>query len=242
VVGFCEYGNVLSGSIKCRGFLDFQASRPPACNIVGALYHKLWTQSSAPEHGRNHRPKHVALIGIINKPLLLHLVVCLYYLRLHISTVTFAELAGRCTPSFLWFMLIAGPAFTWTAPTSSYSSHKAQQDLLNTQRTSFPQKARRFLPLWRSQHKTPCLQVSSSQSYIPWESPMVKWLESSSTVGFKYRSRDRISRQRCLVGSLQSFVQTPGQCRKLSHDRFLLHSFQSNANLSSRHLSHQQRR
>ena len=38
------------------------------------------TQSSAPEVGRNHRPKHVDLIGIINKPLLLHLVGCLYYL------------------------------------------------------------------------------------------------------------------------------------------------------------------
>ena len=32
------------------------------------------TQSSAPEDGRDHRPKHVELIGIINKPLLLHLV------------------------------------------------------------------------------------------------------------------------------------------------------------------------
>ena len=28
--------------------------------------------------GRNHRPKHVEMIGIINKPLLLHLVGCLY--------------------------------------------------------------------------------------------------------------------------------------------------------------------
>ena len=37
------------------------------------------TQSSAPEDGRNYRPKHVELIGIINKPLLLHLVGCLYY-------------------------------------------------------------------------------------------------------------------------------------------------------------------
>ena len=32
------------------------------------------TQSSAPEDGRDHPPKHVELIGIINKPLLLHLV------------------------------------------------------------------------------------------------------------------------------------------------------------------------
>ena len=38
------------------------------------------TQSSAPEDGQDQRPKHVELIGIINKPLLLHLVGCLYYL------------------------------------------------------------------------------------------------------------------------------------------------------------------
>jgi len=31
-------------------------------------------QSIAPEDGRDQRPKHVELIGIINKPLLLHLV------------------------------------------------------------------------------------------------------------------------------------------------------------------------
>ena len=37
------------------------------------------TQSSSPEDGQNYRPKHVELIGIINKPLLLHLVGCLYY-------------------------------------------------------------------------------------------------------------------------------------------------------------------
>ena len=38
------------------------------------------TQSSAPEDGQNDCPKHVEVIGIINKPLLLHLVGCLYYL------------------------------------------------------------------------------------------------------------------------------------------------------------------
>ena len=52
----------------------------PAGSIVGALYHSCNTQSNAPEDGRNHRPKHVELTGIINKPLLLHLVGCLYYL------------------------------------------------------------------------------------------------------------------------------------------------------------------
>jgi hypothetical protein len=51
----------------------------PAGNIVGALYNKLKTQSSASDDGRNYRPKRVYLIGIINKHLLLHLVGCLYY-------------------------------------------------------------------------------------------------------------------------------------------------------------------
>jgi hypothetical protein len=37
------------------------------------------TQSNAHEDGRNYRPKHVELIGIINKLLFLHLVGCLYY-------------------------------------------------------------------------------------------------------------------------------------------------------------------
>jgi hypothetical protein len=39
----------------------------PVGNIVGALYRKLQTQSSAPEDGRNYLLKHVELIGIINK-------------------------------------------------------------------------------------------------------------------------------------------------------------------------------
>ena len=38
------------------------------------------TQSSAPEDGQNNCWKHVELTGIINEPLLLHLVGCLYYL------------------------------------------------------------------------------------------------------------------------------------------------------------------
>ena len=38
------------------------------------------TQSTTPEDGRDHLPKHAELTGIINKPLLLHLVGCLYYL------------------------------------------------------------------------------------------------------------------------------------------------------------------
>ena len=50
-----------------------------AGSIFDALYHKLKTQSSAPVDGRNYSPKHVELIGIINKPLLFHLFGCLYY-------------------------------------------------------------------------------------------------------------------------------------------------------------------
>ena len=38
------------------------------------------TQSSAHEDGQNNCPKHVELTGIINKPLFMHLVGCLYYL------------------------------------------------------------------------------------------------------------------------------------------------------------------
>ena len=38
------------------------------------------TQSSAPEDAQNNCPKHVELTGIIDKPLLLHIVGCLYYL------------------------------------------------------------------------------------------------------------------------------------------------------------------
>ena len=41
-------------------------------------------QCSAPEAGRNNRPKHVELTGIISKPLLLYLVGCLYYLYFNI--------------------------------------------------------------------------------------------------------------------------------------------------------------
>ena len=40
----------------------------------------LNTQSSVPEDGQNNCTKHVELTGIINNPLLLHLVGCLYYL------------------------------------------------------------------------------------------------------------------------------------------------------------------
>ena len=46
----------------------------------GCIIPQAVTQSSAPEDGQNNYPKHVELTEIINKPLLLHLVGCLYYL------------------------------------------------------------------------------------------------------------------------------------------------------------------
>jgi len=54
----------------------------PASKTVASSVHYTTscnTQSSAPVDGRNYLPKHVELIGIKNIPLLLHLVVCLYY-------------------------------------------------------------------------------------------------------------------------------------------------------------------
>ena len=59
--------------------------QPTGCNnngllINGCIIPQAVTHSSAPEDGRNHRPKHVELNGFINNPLLLHLVGCLYYL------------------------------------------------------------------------------------------------------------------------------------------------------------------
>ena len=67
-----------AGSLEAE-FLRFQTTGQQhrgcghyttSCNI----------QSSAPEDGQNNCPKYVELSGIINKPLLLHLVGCLYYL------------------------------------------------------------------------------------------------------------------------------------------------------------------
>ena len=46
----------------------------------GCVITQAATHSSAPEDGKNNCPKHVELTGIINKPLFLHLVGCLYYL------------------------------------------------------------------------------------------------------------------------------------------------------------------
>ena len=64
---------------------SLEAEEPP---LLGYRLATSWvhcttscnTQSSAPEDGQNNCPKHVKLIGIINKPSLLNLVGCLPYL------------------------------------------------------------------------------------------------------------------------------------------------------------------
>ena len=48
----------------------------------GCFVPQAVTQSSVPEDGQNNCPKHAEPTGIINKPLLLHLVGCLHYLYL----------------------------------------------------------------------------------------------------------------------------------------------------------------
>ena len=55
------------------------AGRRPATSSVHCTT-SCNTQSSVSEDGQNNCPKHVELTGIINKPLLLHLVGCLYYI------------------------------------------------------------------------------------------------------------------------------------------------------------------
>ena len=57
--------------------------QPRCCRPVAGRQHHgciIPQESSVPEGGQNNCPKHVEMTGIINKPLLLHLVGCLYYL------------------------------------------------------------------------------------------------------------------------------------------------------------------
>jgi len=57
----------------------------------GCIIPQAVTHSSAPEDGQNNCPKHVLLTGIISKPLLLHLVGCLYYLYFIIFFLRFTK-------------------------------------------------------------------------------------------------------------------------------------------------------
>ena len=52
----------------------------PTMLSAGGIKPQAATQSNAPEDWQNNFPKHVELTRIINKPLLLHVVGCLYHL------------------------------------------------------------------------------------------------------------------------------------------------------------------
>ena len=67
----------------CYSFWYNEPTMLPAANVRqhrGCIIPQIVTESSAPEDGQNYCPKHVELTGIIKKPILLHLVGCLYYL------------------------------------------------------------------------------------------------------------------------------------------------------------------
>ena len=66
--------------VTACGKIHPRCCQPPAATSWLHYTTSCNTHSSAPEDGRNHRPKHFELIGIINKPLLLHIVGGLYYL------------------------------------------------------------------------------------------------------------------------------------------------------------------
>ena len=73
--GSLEAGTSLPGYRSATSWVHYTTS----CN----------TQSSAPEDGRDKRPKHVELIGI-NKPLLLHLV-GVYIIYTFLQSITLLE-------------------------------------------------------------------------------------------------------------------------------------------------------
>ena len=94
-LGFCtSFSGVKLRVLYCKQFVDDRCGEQ--VDVDCSLQHDVagqrpatpWvhyttscnTQSSAPEDGQNNCPKHVELIGIINKLLLLHLVSCLYFL------------------------------------------------------------------------------------------------------------------------------------------------------------------
>ena len=76
------------------GIMHGRCCRPAASSVH---YTTSCKQSSAPEDGRNYRPKHVELIEIINKPLLLHLVGYSYYWHMGFNSVFKGlKINGKC--------------------------------------------------------------------------------------------------------------------------------------------------
>ena len=98
-----------SGALNCVtacGIRHPRCCRPEAGTSWVHYTTSCNTQSSAPEDGQNNCPKHVVLTGIINKPLLLHLVGCLYYLYQWCTVKKISDneiyLLIKYIKSFLW--------------------------------------------------------------------------------------------------------------------------------------------
>ena len=79
----------------------------------GCIIPQAVTQSSTPEDGRNNCPKHVELTGIINKPLLLHLVDCLYYLHFIIFCYTISIYSSTKCRVFHYVTFLVRKIFTF---------------------------------------------------------------------------------------------------------------------------------
>jgi len=78
--------------VTACGIMNPRCCRPVAgWQHRGCIIPQAVTQSGAPEDEQNNCPKNVELTGIINKPLLLHLVGCLYYLYFIIYFLRLAQ-------------------------------------------------------------------------------------------------------------------------------------------------------
>jgi len=64
--------------VTACGIIHRRCCRPTTSSVYYTT--NCNTQSNVPEDGQNNCPNPVDLTGIINKPLLLHLVGCIYYL------------------------------------------------------------------------------------------------------------------------------------------------------------------
>ena len=79
--------------------------------------HRIIPQSRAPEDGRNHRPKHDELNGIINKPLLLHLVGCLHYLVSYVLCAYWEYDEPRKSPQEVYYVYLGSKIVYWVVKT-----------------------------------------------------------------------------------------------------------------------------
>ena len=109
--------------------------QPTTCNNNGLLIVPI----SSTCFGRWFRPKHVDLIGIINKPLLLHVVGCLCYLISMMYGQQISKLISKC----MWEVRKQSKSKIWKYMTNilvkkrkKRNSVKRKQPNLNSQENS----------------------------------------------------------------------------------------------------------